>query len=120
MSAPYVTNLQCIVFDVMDRVFWSSETDTEMKEVILGDATGHWMPGILHGEHVHNEDIRKGQELRLYQIKTSPPKDDKRGKIWMFSQQTIVVPVKHWLVLPPAPPSNEVMLKGMPRGNLGW
>ena len=75
---------------------------------------------ILHGEHVHNEHIRKGQEVRLYQVKTSPPKDDKRGKIWMFTQQTIVLPVKQWMVLPPAPASNEVLLKAKPEGKWGW
>ena len=94
----------------MDRVFWSSANDTERKEVSLGDATGHWIPGILHGEHVDNEHIRKGQEVRLYQVKASPPKDDKRGKIWLFAQQAIVLPVKQWVVLPPAPASNEVLL----------
>ena len=65
LHAPFQTNLHCIVFEVMDRVFWSTKNDTQMKEVILGDVTGHWVAGILHGNHVESEYMRKGQEVRF-------------------------------------------------------
>ena len=89
-----------------------------MKEVILGDVTGHWVAGILHGNHVESEYMRKGQEVRLYQFKASPPEKDKRGKNWLFEKQTIIVPVKQWVALPSA--TSEVTLTARPQNQCGW
>ena len=118
MSAPYVTNLQCIVFDVMDRVFWSSETDTETKEAGMPLGTG--CHAFCMASTYTTRTFVRVRNYAFTRSRPRPPKDDKRGKIWMSSQQTIVVPMKHWLLLPPALASNKVMLKGIPGGKWGW
>ncbi len=81
----------------------------EMKEVVLGDPTGHWIQGIVHGVHVQSEHLQLRQELRVYNVKVSAPEEDKSGKVWFFEQQSIILPVKRWVVLPPV--TQEVVVK---------